>query len=150
MDATVAVAAMGFVSTILGVWLSARWQRKGAREAQILEAQVRVYGDCAAALYEYERATYSRARARIDGWPDEEREGLRQEAYRCEVRARSAIGQATYLSGTESLDQLFESVREKVGSLNEVADRKELYRRHQNIHDSLRDVLRRVRSEMRH
>ena len=53
-----------------------------------------MYGECATALYEYERATYARASARIDGQPDGERDVLRQDAYRCEFVARSAIGQA--------------------------------------------------------
>ncbi|WP_433162700.1 hypothetical protein [Kribbella sp. CA-247076] len=150
MDTTVVVAALGFVSTLLGVWLSARWQRSSAREGQILGAQVRVYGDCATALYEYERATFARALARIQGFSEEEREALRQEAYRREFTARSAIGQATFLSGNERLDGVFESVREHVEALNKTVDRAELDSRHQENLAALKAALRRVRSEMRH
>jgi hypothetical protein len=150
VDTTVVVAAFGFVSTLLGVWLSARWQRSSAREGQVLSAQVRVYGDCSSALYEYERATFGRALARIEGLPEEERSQLRQDAYRNEFRARSAIGQAAFLSGNERLESVFDSVRERVEGLNDIVDRKVLYRRHQENIEALKVALRSVRSEMRH
>src|SRR6266545_15922 len=114
MDATVAVAAMGFVSTLLGAWLAAYWQRQSNREVRLLDAKLRAYGDCAATLYEYQRATYSRVKDRLESLPEERREELRQEAYRCNARARSAIGQAAILSGTEGLQEELESVRQAV------------------------------------
>lgn len=62
MDATVIVAAMGFVATLVGTWLSARSQRQGDREGRILDARVRTYGECSDSLYEYARATYNRVK----------------------------------------------------------------------------------------
>src|SRR3954453_12654410 len=103
MDATGVVAARGFVSTLLGAWLASFWQRRATREGRFTDAKLRAYGDCAAFLYEYERATYNRVKARLDTLPDAHREDLRQEAYRCNARVRSAIGLASILSGTEPL-----------------------------------------------
>ena len=67
MDATVIVAAMGFAATVLAAWATSRWQRQGDRESRILDAKLRVYGDCSGSLYEYARATFNRVAARIDG-----------------------------------------------------------------------------------
>lgn len=82
MNTTIVVAAMGFVATLLGGWLGAFWQHRSSRDLQLLQARIRVHGDCAASLYEYERSTYNRVKARLDGLPDSEREELRQEAFR--------------------------------------------------------------------
>src|SRR4051794_27287426 len=98
MDSTVVIAAMGFISTLVGAGLAARWQRLSARETRLLDAKVRAYGECAAALYEYERATYGRAKARLDRQPEQGRAELRDEAHRSNARARSAIGQVALLS----------------------------------------------------
>ncbi|MFI5730278.1 hypothetical protein ACIA49_09175 [Kribbella sp. NPDC051587] len=150
MDSTVAVAAMGFVATIGGVALSAYWQRSSAREAQMLAAQVQVYGACVEALHEYERVMFSRVRARIEQRPDAEREALRQEAYRCDTRARSAIGQAIFLSGDEGLDEQLDDVRDKVEALNRVDALPDLWHRHDEILKTLRQVLSRVRKGLPH
>lgn len=64
MVATVIVAALGFASTVLGAWLTARSHRQGDREGRILDAKVRIYGECSDSLYEYARATYNRAKAK--------------------------------------------------------------------------------------
>lgn len=117
MDATVIVAAMGFAATLLAAWLSARLQRQGDREGRILDARVRTYGECSASLYEYSRATYNRVRARVDSRPEDYREGLRQEAYRCNGRARSAIGQTIILTGNETLHQRLEAARHAISGI---------------------------------
>lgn len=82
MEATVIVAGMGFVATLTGAWLTGRSQRQAALEGRILDAKVRVFGACADTLYEYERATFNRVKARLASQPDARREELRQEAYR--------------------------------------------------------------------
>src|SRR4051812_24397159 len=129
MDATVVVAAMGFVATLLGTWLSTRSQRQGDREGRLLDARVRVFGDCSESLYEYTRANYNRVKSRLDGRSEEYREGLRQEAYRCNARARSAIGQAAILSGSENLQESLVTARRAIGKLTDASDRADLRRR---------------------
>jgi hypothetical protein len=140
MDATVVVAAMGFVSTLLGAWLAAYWQRRSYRNVLILDAKMRAYGECAAALYEYERASYNRVKARLEQ-PEAQRDELRQEAYRCNALARSAIGQATILSATDSLREELESVRKAIGDLNQAADHRDLKQRHDAVNEALNQVL---------
>lgn len=148
MDATVLVAAMGFASTLLGAWLAAYWQRRASREGQLLTAKLRAYGDCAAALYEYERAIYNRVKARLEALPEAQREELRQEAYRCNTRARSALGQAAILSGTERLRQELEAVRESVGDLNEAVDHADLKLRHDGVTEVLDRALGSAHSDL--
>jgi hypothetical protein len=148
MNATVVVAAMGFVSTILGAWLAAHWQHRGTRELRILDAKVRTYGDCAATLYEYERATYNRVKARLESRTEEHRVDLRQEAYRCNAKARSAIGQAALLSATETLRERLEAVREKIGDLNNAVDHADLKLRHEDVYHTLNRVLGSARSDL--
>lgn len=149
MLGTLVGGAIGLVGTVVGIVVSQVLQRKGARDAQILDAKVRVFGECTEALYEYERANFGRARARLRRQPEVDREALRQEVYRSESRARSAIGQATYLSGNSGLDDRFESVHTAVHGLSEADGYDELNRRHQDIQKDLKDVLRTVRIELR-
>ncbi|WP_410785950.1 hypothetical protein [Kribbella sp. C-35] len=92
MIGTLVGGAIALVGSVIGIVISQVLQRRGSRDAQILEAKVRVFGECTEALYEYARANFGRARARIQGQPETIREELRQEVYRCEARARSAIG----------------------------------------------------------
>ncbi len=103
MNTTVAVAALGFASTLLGGWLAAYWQHRRTRDLQLLDAKVRVYGECSTSLYEYERATYNRVKARLNTIQEAEREPLRQEAYRSNTMARAAIGQVSILSAAKPL-----------------------------------------------
>ncbi|MGW5189533.1 hypothetical protein ACWEOO_09770 [Kribbella sp. NPDC004138] len=140
--------AVALVGSVVGIVLTQRLQRKSARDVQILEAKVRIFGECTEALYEYTRANFGRARARIEGRPEADRDVLRQEVYRCEARARSAIGQAAYLSGTDGLDDRFESVHTAVHAFSQANDQGELERRHDLIQKELKDVLRAVRAEM--
>lgn len=149
MDATVAIAAMGFMSTLLGTGLAAYWQRRGNRALQVLDAKVRAYGDCIAHLNEYERATYNRVKARLASLPEAEREGLRQEAYEWNTRARAAIGQAAVLSDADTARKQLEVVRQAVGELNDALDKDDLKRRRDAIRAALGEALRSVRADLK-
>jgi hypothetical protein len=120
MDATVVVAGMGFVTALLSVWLTAHFQHRSQRDGRMLDAQLRVYGDCADSLFEYSRATYNRAKSKFEGRPEEERDPIRQEAYRCNARARSAIGQVYILTGDHDLEDQLSQVRHDIGRFNRV------------------------------
>jgi hypothetical protein len=52
MDPTVAVAALGFAATVGGAWLTGNAQRQSARDARIIDAKVKTFGECSARLYE--------------------------------------------------------------------------------------------------
>ena len=86
----IAAAAMGFVATVLAARLSSGSSHRTERESRLLEARMRTYGECSDSLVEYARANDNRAKARIAGQPEEYRGEVRQEAYRCNARARSA------------------------------------------------------------
>lgn len=148
MDATVIVAALGFVSTLLAAWLSARLQRQGDRAGRLLDARVRTYGECSDSLYEYARATYNRVKARLESRPADQREDLRQEAYRCNARARSAIGQAVILSGNESLQEQLAAARHAIGAMNDATDYDDLRRRQQDVYEMLKDALNVARTDL--
>ncbi|HEY3507618.1 hypothetical protein [Kribbella sp. NPDC051137] len=148
MVSTLVGGAVALVGSIIGILLSQRLQRKSTRDVQILEAKVRIFGECTEALYEYTRANFGRARARIEGRPESVRETLRQEVYRCEARARSAIGQAVYLSGSNGLDDGFESVHKAVHAFSKAADQGELEHRHQLVQKDLKIILRTVRADL--
>lgn len=148
MDTTVVVAGMGFTATVLGAWLTARSQRTTDREGRILEAKVHVYGECSDTLYEYVRAMFNRVRARFDGVPDGERHGLRQEAYRCGARARSAIGQAAIVSGNEDVQKRLEMAREAVGELKEAVSHPDLINRHEDVLEKLNHALDTARADL--
>lgn len=148
MDATITIAAMGFAATLLAAWFSARSQRQGDRQGRILEARVRTYGECSETLYEYARATYNRVKARLDSRPDDQREGLRQEAYRCNARARSAIGQAAILSGSESLEERLATARHAIGKLNDAPDHADLRRRQADVYKMIKNALTIARTDL--
>jgi hypothetical protein len=148
MTATVVVAAMGFVSTFLGAWLAAYWQRRAVREGRFVDAKLRAYGDCATSLYEYERATFNRVKARLESLPETHREDLRQEAYRCNAKVRSAIGQAAILSGADGPRESLEAVREAVGDLNQAVDHADLKERHDRVAEALNQALGSARSDL--
>ena len=148
MDTTVAVAAMGFATTLLATWMTGRFQGRADRDGRILEARVRVYGECSDSLYEYARATYNRAKARLELRPEVDREILRQEAYRCNARARSAIGQALILSGEQHLGEKLSSVRHEIGELKHASDETDLKRRQSEIYDRLKEALDAARGDL--
>lgn len=148
MNATVVVAALGFVSTLAATWLAAHLQRRGARAAQIRDAQIRIYGECAASLYEYERATYNRVKARLESRPEVEREELRQVAYLANTQARAVVGQAAFLSGKPGFRDDLEAIRKAIGDLNKADDRADARQRHGRIQADLARVLGDARSDL--
>lgn len=148
MNTTVVVTAMGFTFTLLGAWLGAYWQHRNTRDLQLLDARVRVYGECAANLYEYERVTYSRGKARLDGLPDADRELLRQEAYRNNSSTRAAIGQLSVLSAGGKVPNGFEALRRAIGNLNDSASHADLRNRHDEVYAALDQVLEQARADL--
>lgn len=122
MDSTVLVAGMGLFATLLGVLLTARLQGRSDREGRILDARIRVYGDCARELYEFERASFDRAKSRTLDPRADGREEVRQETYRCEARLRSAIGQVAIVSTSEELAEELEQARVAVKKYNHAND----------------------------
>jgi hypothetical protein len=149
MNATVVIAALGFASTLIGTWLAADLQRRSARASRILDAQVRIYGECAANLYEYQRAAYNRTKARLASRPEAEREELRQAAYRSNAQAKSAIGQAAFVSGKQrDLHSRLETVREAIGAFSEADTEADLRRRNDRVHAELIRVLSEARDEL--
>lgn len=148
MDSTVIVAGMGLMATILAASLTSISQRRGERDSRILEARVRVYGDCSESLYEYARATFNRAKARLANRPQHEREVLRQEAYRCNAKASGAIGQAAILSGDEDLEERLDRARHGIGTLNETQDEHELKRRQGEVIKLIKEALAVARSDL--
>src|SRR6478609_1961130 len=147
MDATV-VAAMGFVTTLLAAWFTTYWQRRGDRAGRILDAKVRFYGECSNNLYEYTRATYNRVKARLESHPEHHREKLRQEAYRCNARAKSAIGQVAIVTGDTALRERLEEARRAVGSLNDAVDGADLKQRRESVNQLLDEALNLARSDL--
>src|SRR4051794_4057013 len=133
MDSTIVIAAMGFAATLLAAWLSARLQRQGDRGGRILDARMRSYGECSDSLFEYARATYNRTKARLAGRPEDYREGLRQEAYRCNARARSAIGQTVVLTGNANLHSRLDAARHGISQMNDATTYAELRQRQQDV-----------------
>lgn len=148
MEATVAIAAMGFIATLGGAWLTGNAQRQAARDERLLDAKVRTFGECSASLYEYQRATFNRVKARIGDLPDEHRQPLRQEAYRANTRSRSAIGQVAILSGDEELQRRLERARTSVGDLNDATDERDLRRRSKEVHEILIHALELARIDL--
>lgn len=114
----------------------------------MLDARLRVYGECAASLHEFARATYNRAKGRLEEVPDEERERRRQEAYRCNARARAAIGQAAILSRNENLEKQLTEARRGIGSMTEFRDAEDLTRRQREVFELVEEALRSARSDL--
>ncbi|MFG1909095.1 hypothetical protein [Kribbella sp. NPDC048928] len=148
MVGTLVGGTIALLGSVIGIVISQRLQQRGERNARILDAKMRVFGECTEALYEYARANFGRARARIEGQTEAARDVLRQEVYRCEARARAAIGQAVYLSGTDGLDDRFDSVHAAVHDFSKANDQQDLESRHDLIQKELKDVLRKVRKEL--
>ncbi|MBA4608604.1 hypothetical protein H1W00_08970 [Aeromicrobium sp. Marseille-Q0843] len=148
MDATIAVAAMGFLATLSGAWLAGRGQREAVRDERILDAKLTTFGECSASLYEYHRATFNRVKARLDDLPEADRVPLRQEAYRANTRSRSAIGQVAILSGDEALRGCLESARSSVGRLNGASDDQHLSRLSKDVHELLNEALGKASSDL--
>ena len=148
MDATVVVAGMGFVTALLSVWLTARFQHRSERDGRMLDARLRVYGDCADSLFEYSRATYNRAKSKFERRSEEERDPIRQEAYRCNARARSAIGQAYILTGDRNLEDRLSQVRHDIGKFNHVRTESDLKELQSKVYARLNDALEAARRHL--
>ncbi|WP_248579537.1 hypothetical protein [Nocardioides sp. InS609-2] len=148
MDATVIVAAMGLAATLLATWLTARSQRRVDREGRILDAKVRTYGECSESLYEYARATYNRSKARIAAQPDRDEEGPRQEAYRANARARSAIGQVLILTKNQELEEELTRARRQIGQLNRAPNHDDLRSRQEVAYQTIKRALDMARSDL--
>lgn len=147
MDSTAFVAALGLMSTLVAGWFSASWQRRANREDRILEAKVRVYGECATALYDYERITYNRARTRLEE-SIEERTSVRDEAYRASSRIKASIGQVAILSGSEGLKGKFEDVRKLIKSMNQAVDVDDLKNRQGEATQAIDAILQSARNDL--
>jgi hypothetical protein len=148
MDDTVIVAAMGLAATLLATWFTARSQRQVDREGRILDAKVRTYGECSESLYEYARATYNRSKTRVEARPDRDEEGLRQEAYRANARARSAIGQVVILTRNQELEDELARARHTIGQLNDASDHDDLRQRQEGVYKILKGALDMARSDL--
>lgn len=150
MDTTVVIAALGLAATLLGTWLGSYWQRRGARALQLLDARIRCYGECAASLYEYERATYDRVKSRLEGRPASARESLRDEAYKANAAARSALGQARVLSASRDVPEGLEAIRRAIGQYNSQESHTDLRAGHDAVLSDLGRVLAQARSDLEH
>lgn len=141
MASTVVVAVLSFAAALLSVWLTAHLQDRSHRAGRLLEAQLRVYGDCADALYEYARATYNRKKSQLEGRPESQRDGIRQEAFRWNARSRSAIGQTYILTGDRELENELSQVRNAIGGLNDVTTETDLKRGQKEVYERLNRAL---------
>ena len=148
MNATVVVACMGFVAALLSVWLTAHFQHRSDRDGRILEARLRVYGDCADSLFEYSRATYNRAKSKFERRSELERDPIRQEAYRCNARARSAIGQVYILTGDRDLEDRLSGVRHDIGTFNHAKTESDLKELQSKTYSRLNDALEAARQHL--
>lgn len=137
MIATIVVAALGMASTLLATALTAHLHRTGTRYGRRFDARLEAYAELIGVLYEFERATYDRVKARIDGKPDDEnREEKRQEAWRLDSRARSAISLVTLLGNDPTLPLRFHAVRKSIGDMNRAGPRT-LREEHEQIYQAL-------------
>jgi hypothetical protein len=118
VDATVAVAALGFLSTLLAAYLTARWQTRGLVETELVTARVAAYGDCAEALYELERVSFNRALRKADG-TDADDAALAQVVYEHNSKARAAIGRLAILSDRTDLWQRLTEVRRRIRTMHD-------------------------------
>lgn len=148
MDATVTVAALGLISTLAASLLTAYAQRRGNREARVFDARVAAYGELTSALFDYERATYNRVKARLGSLPEQVRETLRQDAWTSNARARSAIAVVALLSSDATLHERFEDVRSAIGEMNEAIDGLDLKERHESIYAALDSLLATARTDV--
>ena len=143
------VAVLGIGSATFTALYGLRAQSRREAGIRLLEAKVSAYGECTHALYEYERSTYDRVKKRLAGRiPSDDREALRQEAYRANSVARACIGRVAVLSNDEELWRALDHVRESIGQLNRSAAEADLVRSHEAIYVELNDTLKRVREEL--
>lgn len=161
MDSTAVVAVSGLISTMVAGWFSASWQRRANREDRLLEARVRTYGDCAIALYEYERLTYRRALSRLDQKRPESLETVRDEtsqhnlrvhvrdeAYQANSRLNSSIGQIALISQSENLTGVFQKLRASIQAMGSATDRNQLREQQGDVLRTIERVLESARMDL--
>lgn len=119
-------------------------------ESRVFEARVVSFGELVGALYEYERATYNRVKARIERKPRRGREPLRQDAWSSNARVRAAIGVVALLSARHELHPKFDVIRERIGDLNQVRTLKQLKDSHEAVYDALDTVLSLAKADLEH
>lgn len=145
MIATIIVAALGFAATVFAAWVTTHSQRQGERDARLLDARLRVYGDCATSLYDYDRATFNRVKARLASRPD--RDDLRQEAYHLNARVRAAIGQVAILCD-DGVRKRLESARLSVGDYNTAKTERDLREKHERVLAAIDEALSSARADL--
>lgn len=145
---TLSVAGMGFAATLASAWLTGRNQQQTDIKGRLLDAKITVFGECSDWLYEYQRTSYNRARSRLEGHPQEQRERLRQETYQAGTRARSAIGRLSILTGDENLRRALDEVRGNIAEYSSAQTRPQLDQRRERVLDHLAEGLERARSHL--
>ncbi|WP_148236639.1 hypothetical protein [Intrasporangium calvum] len=148
MDSTAVVAALGLLTTLAAAGVTAYLQRSSQRESRVFEARVTGYAALAAALYEYERATYNRVKARLEQRSDTERDTYRQEAWASNAKARAAIGVVALLSTSPNLHAQFDDVRSSIGDLKSAPNEQDLSKSHESILRALEAALFKARQEL--
>jgi len=149
VDTTVVIAALGFVSTLVAAGLVAHWQRVTSREARLFDARVRAYTECLTALFEYERATYDRVKARLTR-PETEREVERQLAYRLNGSASASVAGLTLMTASDSLRQRADAARSAIGDMNQAHDNDDLRQKRTSIRSDLALLADEARAELEH
>lgn len=145
---TVLVAGMGFVATLLAAWLTGLLQRRNALDERILDAKVRIFGECSASLYEYQRVAYSRVKGRLESRPESDREKVRQEAYRCASRVRSTIGQVGILTRNEALHSALDRARDTIARYSDATTESDLKHRQESVLKALEEALDDARKDL--
>lgn len=145
---TVLVAGMGFGATLLAAWLTGLLQRRTARDERILDAKVRVFGECSASLFEYQRVAYDRVKGRLESRPESHREKARQETYRYASRSRSAIGQVGILTRDEDLHSALDRARKTISRYSEATNESDLKRRQESALRALDEALEGARKDL--
>lgn len=148
MDSTVWVATIGFASTIIVAFLSARWQSSGAKAAQLRQSRATAFGDCVGDLYEFERAAYNRAKARVSGQTNGAREPLRQEYYRLNAATRSSIARVSILCDSEVLAEKLGALRDHIWEYNDSQGPEDLRARHKLMPAQMTAVLDEARGHL--
>lgn len=145
---TILAAVIGFAAALIGGWMTTRAQRQNDREARMLDARVLAYNACSDALYEYARASQNRSKARLDALDEHEREPLRQDHYRANTRARSAIGQVAIVTGDHSLAEQLERARRAVSDFKKATNGKDLSRRWNSAREHIGKALDEARKDL--
>ncbi len=106
------------------------------------------YAELVTSLYDFERATYNRVKARLEDLPEAKREPFRQEAWTSNAKARAAIGVVALLSASPDLHSQFDGVRRRIGDLNDAVTQQDLLENHESILRALEGALMRAKEEL--